>query len=62
MLRFGVNNQDLVVGENDAERVYTISEIRILSIYISPDIIYINYLVVREKTKQTLVSVKKKNL
>ena len=51
VLTFGVNHQDLVVGENDAARVYTIPEIRIHSIYISSDIINIKYHVVREKKK-----------
>jgi len=41
----------LVVGENDAARVYPIPEIRIHSIYISSDIINIKYHVVREKRK-----------
>ena len=36
---FCVNHQDLVVGENDAAKVYPISEIRIHYIYISLDII-----------------------
>jgi len=49
VLTFGVNHQDLVVKENDAARVYPILEIRIHSIYISPDIINIKYYVVREK-------------
>ena len=48
VLTFGVNHQDLVVGENDAARVYPIPEIRIHSIYISPDIINIKYHFVKE--------------
>ena len=41
VLTFGVNHQDLVVGENDAARVYPIPEMRIHSIYINSDIINI---------------------
>ena len=48
VLTFGVYHQDLVVGENDAARVYAILEIIIYSIYLSPDIINIKYHVVRE--------------
>jgi len=38
VLTFGVNEQDLVVGENVAARVYPTPEIRIHPIYISPNI------------------------
>ena len=51
VLTFVVNHQDLVVGENDAGRVYPIPEIRIHSICDSSDIINIKNLVVREKKK-----------
>ena len=51
VLTFGVNHQDLVVGENNAARVYPIPEKRIHSIYINSDIINIKYHVVREKKK-----------
>ena len=51
VLTFGVNHQDLVVGENDAARVYLIPEKRIYSIYINSDIINIKYHVLREKKK-----------
>ena len=57
-LTIGVNHQDLVVRENDAARVYPTLEIRINSIYISPDIINIKCHVVREKKKQTLVRIR----
>ena len=45
------NHQDLVIGENVAARGYLIPEIRLHSVYISPDIINIKYHVVREKNK-----------
>ena len=45
--QFGVNHQDLVVGENDAARVYVIPEIKIHPIYISPSINNIKYYVVK---------------
>lgn len=51
VLTFDVNQQDLVIGENDAARVCPISEIRIHLTYISRDIINIKYDVVREKKK-----------
>ena len=51
VLTFGVNHQDLVVGENDAARVNPNPEIRIHSIDNSPYIIIIKYYVVREKRK-----------
>ena len=41
VLTFGVNDQDLVVGENDAARVYAIPEIRTYPIYNSQNILII---------------------
>ena len=49
VLTFFVNHQDLVVGKNDATRVYQIPEIKIHSIYFNLHIINFKYHVVREK-------------
>ena len=51
VLTFGVNHQDLVVGENDAARVYAFPEIRIHTVYISQNINKIKQHVVKEKNK-----------
>jgi len=52
VLTLGVKNQDLVVGENVAARVYAILEIEIHPIYIKKcKYHYIKYEVVKEKNK-----------
>jgi len=51
VLTFGVNHQDLVVGEKGALRVYAIPEIKLHPIYISSNINNIKHHVVKEKKK-----------
>ena len=59
LLTFGVNHKYLATGENVAARVYAVPEIKKHLIYIKKcKYRYINYHVVKEKKKQTLVKVR----
>ena len=52
VLTFGVNHQNLVVGENVSARVYAIPEIKIHPIYIKKyKYNYIKYHAVKDKKK-----------